>query len=121
MSVDRPKVIPIQPADDVDPDFRSPCEEKEPFALMVLGDIMEPEFEDGSIIVCDPGHPLFSGAYVVVHYADDYWFRQYLEENGKKYLKPLNPAHPDIELVGPFEVRGVVWQKNYKRKITKYL
>ena len=116
-----PKVIPIQADDSFDPLFQAPCEDKEPFALMVLGDIMEPEFEEGSIIVCDPGHPLFDGAYVVIRYDDDYWFRQYREENGKKYLKPLNPVHPTIELTGPFEVRGVVWQKNHKRKITKYI
>ena len=120
------KSIPIMSAEtavgsDIDPDFKSACGDKEPFALMVLGDIMEPEFEDGSIIVCDSGQAIFDGAYVVVEYDNDFWFRQYVEEGDKKYLKPLNPAHPDIELTGPFTLKGVVWQKNYKRKVTKYL
>jgi DNA polymerase V len=119
------KTIPLVPDPDYTPPegdtFTSACGDREPFALMVLGDIMEPEFEDGSVIVCDPGYPLFDGAYVVVEYADDYWFRQYSEQEGRKLLKPLNPAHPDIELTGPFTVKGVVWQKNYQRKVTRYL
>ena len=120
------KSIPITSAEtdigaDIDPDFKAACEDKEPFALMVLGDIMEPEFEEGSIIVCDSGAPIFDGAYVVVEYDNDFWFRQYFEEEGKKYLKPINPRHPIIEITGPFTLKGVVWQKNYKRKITKYL
>ena len=120
------KSIPIKSAEtdiqpDVDPDFQSACGDREPFALMVLGDIMEPEFEEGSIIVCDPKQEIFQGAYVVVEYDNDFWFRQYFEEEGKKYLKPLNPRHPILEITGPFTLKGVVWQKNYKRKVTKYL
>jgi DNA polymerase V len=97
------------------------CGEHEPFALQVLGDSMEPEFENGAVIVLDPGYPLFSGAYVVAEYDGEYIFRQYVEEAGSRYLKPMNPAYPAIELVRPCRFRGVVWQKTWQRKRKHYL
>lgn len=97
------------------------CGEGEPFALQVLGDSMEPEFEDGCIIVLDPGHPPFSGAYVIAQYESEYIFRQFVEENGHRYLKPLNCKYATIELTQPCPIRGVVWQKTYRRKRKHYL
>jgi len=35
-------------------------ETTEPYALRVIGDSMSPEFEDGHIIVVDPGYPLIN-------------------------------------------------------------
>ena len=37
----------------------------EPFALRVIGDSMAPEFEDGHIIILDPGLLPYDGAFVV--------------------------------------------------------
>ncbi len=41
------------------------CEASEPFALRVIGDDMLPEFEDGNIVIVDPGGLVKSGCYVV--------------------------------------------------------
>ena len=38
----------------------------EPYALQVIGDSMTPEFEDGNIIIVDPGVALYNGAYAVI-------------------------------------------------------
>lgn len=100
---------------------RPSCGENEPFALQVLGDSMEPEFEHGSIIVLDPGHPPFSGAYVVAQYEGEFIFRQFVQEGDKRYLKPVNPNYPTIELTKPCPIKGVVWQKTYKRQRKHYL
>ncbi|MDT8404364.1 S24 family peptidase [Sulfuriflexus sp.] len=92
----------------------------EPFALQALGDSMEPEFEDGAIIIVDQAAPCGNGSYVVLDYQGETHFRQYVEEDGKKYMRPLNTAYETVELAEPFSVRGVVIQKYFKRKRTHY-
>jgi DNA polymerase V len=92
----------------------------EPFALRVIGDSMMPEFEDGAIIIVDQSAPCGSGAYAVIEYNGETTFSQYIEEDGHKFLRPLNPSHPTIELVGDYKVHGVVIQKYYKRKRKHY-
>ena len=44
------KTIPITPTLPAS----SSCDDAEPFALMVLDDVMEPEFQHRDIIVCEP-------------------------------------------------------------------
>ncbi|HDO33500.1 MAG TPA: S24 family peptidase, partial [Chromatiales bacterium] len=39
------------------------CAASEPFVLQVLGDSMEPEFTDGTVIVVEPGGVLQNGSY----------------------------------------------------------
>lgn len=95
-------------------------ETTEPFALRVLGDSMEPEFEDGAVIIVDPAAPCGNGAYAVIEYDDDVIFRQFVREDGREYLRPLNEAYETTELSGGYQVRGVVIQKNYKRKRKHY-
>lgn len=92
----------------------------EPFALRVLGDSMMPEFEDGAVIIVDQQAPCGSGAYAVIEYNGDITFSQYVEEDGRRFLKPLNAAHPTIELTSDYKVHGVVIQKYYKRKRKHY-
>jgi SOS-response transcriptional repressor LexA len=92
----------------------------EPFALQALGDSMEPEFEDGAIIIVDQAAPCGNGSYVVLDYLGETHFRQYVEQGGKKYMKPLNDAYETVELVEPFSIRGVVIQKYFKRKRKHY-
>ena len=43
----------------------SSCGASEPFALRVIGDDMLPEFEDGHIIIIDPGGHVKDGCFVV--------------------------------------------------------
>ena len=88
------------------------CTAKEPYALQVLGTSMEPEFEDGTIIIVDPGYPPCDGAYVVIDYAGETMLRQFVVFEGKKFLRPLNDLFPTVEITQPCNVRGVVIQQS---------
>ncbi|MBT3347559.1 MAG: S24 family peptidase [Thiotrichales bacterium] len=96
------------------------CEEKEPFALQVLGESMAPEFGDGAVIIIDPGYPVVNGSYALVNYKDEYHFRQLVKRGDTSYLVPLNSHFPSLELSEPFEVRGIITQQNHKRTIIHY-
>lgn len=115
---DKLKAIPIIPAsqaNQVHVEITS-CAEAEPFALRVIGDSMAPEFLDGHIIVVDPAMPTVHGAYVVIDYRGETTFRQFILEQGKKYLKALNEAYPTVEMVENYTVRGVVVQRASRRR-----
>jgi len=88
----------------------------EPFALRVIGDSMSPEFEDGHIIIVDPGAGVHSGCFVVVDYGGEVMLGQYTEESGRKWLRYLNPDHRPVELLPPFEFKGVVIQRAGRRR-----
>lgn len=116
------KSIPIKAVGDIRPEAEiSSCADAEPYALRVIGDSMEPEFIDGHILIVDPAMPPQHGAYVIVDYRGETTFRQFIVENGRKYLKALNNAYPSVELVEKYSVRGVVVQRaNRRRKDHKH-
>jgi DNA polymerase V len=87
----------------------------EPFALRVVGDSMAPEFQDGNIIIIDPGYPAVHGAFVVVDYGGEVIFARYAEEDGRRWLQFLNGDRP-VELIPPYEVKGVVVQRAGRRR-----
>lgn len=88
----------------------------EPFALRVIGDIMAPEFEDGSIIIIDPSGVVNDGSYVLAQHGDEYVFRQLVFGAGSYYLKALADGHETIEIPDLTPVQGVVIQKGARRK-----
>jgi DNA polymerase V len=92
------------------------CAELEPYALRVMGDSMAPEFWDGCIIIVEPRLGAASGQYVVVDYDGDTVFRQFVVEDGRTWLRPLNETYPSIELTREFNVRGVVIQRAGTRR-----
>ena len=93
----------------------------EPYALQNIGDKMSPEFSENCIIIIDPSMPLHPKAFVIVHFEDELYFRQYIEEGHKRILRCLNSAYEDIELGDIFEVRGcIVQQKQRKQKSLHY-
>lgn len=94
----------------------SSCADAEPYALRVIGDSMEPEFLDGHILIVDPAMTPQHGAYVIIDYQGETTFRQFIVENGRKYLKALNGAYPAVELVENYSVRGVVVQRASRRR-----
>lgn len=96
------------------------CSELEPFALRVEGESMAPEFEDGCIIIVDPGYAPVSGAYLVIEHQGEYIFRQLILAEGKAYLNPLNPRFPPQELTAPYQVVGAVVQCNHGKRIVHY-
>ena len=88
----------------------------EPFALRVLGDSMEPEFSHGHIILVDPGHPLYEGAFVVVDYGGEVLFGRYRRRGEREFVEYLNPAHKPLELIPPYELKGVVIERVGRRR-----
>ena len=100
------KIIPIQPlAQEAD---SGGCSSDEPFALMVLDDKMEPEFQHGDIIVCEPEGMAHDGSFVVAKIGAEYYFRQLQINGGRWRINALNPAYPAIDLQGPEDVIAVV-------------
>jgi phage repressor protein C with HTH and peptisase S24 domain len=92
------------------------CSALEPYALRVLGDSMEPEFADGCVVIIDPGYAPRDGAYVVVEFAGDVFFRQLVYDGERRFLKPLNPKYGGFELTPPYTIRGGVVQKAGSRR-----
>jgi SOS-response transcriptional repressor LexA len=94
----------------------SACSGSEAFALRVLGTSMEPEFNEGEIIIIEPGGLLHDGSYVLAQHAGEWIFRQLCKagggEGGGWTLHALNPAFPDLSLADLSTVRGVIIQKS---------
>jgi SOS-response transcriptional repressor LexA len=82
------------------------------YALRVQGDSMEPVFPNGSIIIVDPAAEPRQGSYVVVRLdeAEQATFKQLVIDGGARYLKPLNPRYPLMEIRESATVCGVVRQ-----------
>lgn len=84
------------------------------FALKVEGDSMEApsgiSFPEGSIVVVDPNFSVNNRAFVIARLIGEkeVIFRQIIMEGNKRYLKPLNPRYPIIEVNGPLSFCGVV-------------
>lgn len=98
------KTIPIEPTLPA----ASSCDDAEPFALMVLDELMEPEFQHRDIIVCEPEGLAHDGSFVVAKVNEDFYFRQLQIIDGEWLLKALNPAYPDILKITPDAIKGVV-------------
>ncbi len=102
--------------------FQSTCStNSEPYALQNIGDMMSPEFSENCIIIVDPSIQIHNEAYAIIEFKDDLYFRQYIEEEGNKVLRCINPNYDDIKLDEEFEVRGcIVQQKQRKQKSLHY-
>ncbi|HGY3556649.1 TPA: LexA family protein [Pseudomonas putida] len=76
------------------------------FWLKVQGDSMtclgNPSFPAGSLILVRPESDVINGKYYVVEMLDsgEKTFKQYVEDAGIKYLRPLNPGYRTIEIDG---------------------
>ena len=102
--------------------FESACStNSEPYALQNIGDMMASEFSENCIIIVDPGMRIHHQAYAIIDYKDELYFRQYIEQNNRQFMRCLNSSHPEIELIDDFEVRGcVVQQKQRKQRSLHY-
>jgi len=88
------------------------------FALRVKGDSMEPEFNEGEIIVINPHVEAQPGEFVIVKNEDkgEATFKQLKKYGNTFVLHPLNPKYPDIELRkgNKYRVVGRVVEKKKK-------
>lgn len=114
--MEKSKVIPIveEGAKPVDPRleaFSSPCEGKEPYVLMVLGDSMEPEFLEGDVIVIEPHNSVRDGSYVIAWHNNEYIFRQLRIAGEQMFLEAENPAYPAEQIDGLESIKGVITQR----------
>lgn len=112
------KIIPIAPLGDA---AGSDCDGAEAFALMVLGDSMEPEFSEGEIIIIEPSGLAGDGSFVLANPDGEWIFRQ-LRRSGEAWrLVPLNAAYDVIDMADLTSVRGVIIQKSKpgRRKASK--
>ena len=92
------------------------CAADEPFALQVLGDSMEPEFEHGCIIVIDPAGVIQNGCFVLAEINGEYIFRQLLVQEERLYLKPMKSNYETIEIANLQPIAGVIVQKAGARR-----
>ena len=118
MLIPMKKIIPIAPVEDAG---ASACDGTEAFALMVLGDSMEPEFREGEIIIIEPAGLATHGSYVLAHLSDEWIFRQLLQTDAGWQLAPLNSTYDATAIADLTPVRGVIIQKSMpgRRKASK--
>jgi len=87
------------------------CAGGEPFALRVIGDSMEPEFPEGTIVIVEPDDAVEAGCFVIALHENECFLRQ-LQRDGERWLlQPLNPRYPTLELPGPSAIRGRVIER----------
>lgn len=78
------------------------------FALRVVGDSMEPEFQEGMILIIEPEMDPNPGDFVVAKNGDDATtFKQLVRDGADWYLKPMNPRYP-IKPLGESKIIGVL-------------
>lgn len=84
------------------------------FALQVEGDSMEStqgiSFPNHSIIIVDPEYRITNNAYVIAkqNHSTQLVFKQYATDGNRRYLKPLNPRYPLIEINTHAIICGVI-------------
>ncbi len=104
------RTIPIQPQG-VDAELEA-CASAEPFALMVLGDSMQPEFLEGEVILIEPEGLATDGSFVLARLAGEWIFRQLARYGAGWRLQALNPAYPAADIPDLDAVKGVIIQKS---------
>jgi SOS-response transcriptional repressor LexA len=114
-------VVPAGPQDTMADPALDNCSAAESFALMVLGDSMEPEFVEGDIIIIEPEGLATDGSYVMAWLDDEWIFRQLAKEGEGWKLRPLNPKYPSASIPDLSAIKGVIIQKSKpgRRKATK--
>lgn len=117
----KPFPIPVVPAGPESDAALDSCSGAESFALMVLGDSMEPEFVEGDIIIIEPEGLVTDGSYVMAWLAEEWIFRQLVGREGDWKLQPLNPKYPSASIPDLSLIKGVIIQKSKpgRRKATK--
>jgi len=82
------------------------------FALRIQGDSMEPDIKDNEIVIVDPQRIATHNSIVIViqNGNTEATCKQLIVEGGKRYLKPINPRYPIMEMQQDARICGVVVQ-----------
>lgn len=91
---------------------QSDCSEAEPFALMVLGDSMVPEFDEGDVVIIEAGGLATAGSYILAFHNEEYIFRQLMPREAGWCLHALNERYPDVPIADLSVVKGIITQKS---------
>lgn len=86
------------------------------YALTVRGDSMtspypgQRSYPEGTIIFVDPGRAVNNGSRVIAKDPEtgEVTFKVYVEDSGRRFLKPINPAYPSIPITGDISICGVI-------------
>ncbi len=103
--------LPVSPPAATDAAFDA-CSSAESFALMVLGDSMRPEFDDGDIVIIEPEGLATDGVFVLARWREDWMLRQLVRHDGGWALRTLNDDSSVDPIPDLTPVRGVVIQKS---------
>ncbi|MBF0602524.1 MAG: helix-turn-helix domain-containing protein [Nitrospirae bacterium] len=102
-----------RPQEDFNPDVSTwipvaPKASDRCFAMKVPDDSMEPEFSEEEIIIIDPTRKGSHNQFLVAREGTNRpTFKQLILHGDQKYLKPLNPRYPLIDVKGEITVCGV--------------
>lgn len=78
------------------------------YALRVVGQSMTPLFNEGMILIIEPDISANSGDFVIAKNSNgEVTFKQYEQDSGKFFLKPLNPQYPIIP-IDDYQIIGVL-------------
>lgn len=99
---------------------RGPKHGKHTYALKITGDSMvapypgQRTYPPGCWVYVDPDVAVTNGCRVIAKLPDsqEATFKQYVEDGGKRYLKPLNPQYPTMEMTEGMLLCGVVVGKH---------
>ncbi len=77
-------------------------------ALRIVDDSMAPLFPPGTILIVDrDSTPAFGNFVLARPGCSQEMFGKLVNENGKKYIKPVNPGYPSVLLDGDSTIDGV--------------
>jgi SOS-response transcriptional repressor LexA len=102
------------------------CSGAEVFALRIIGSDMAPEFDDGDIIIVEPGGAVRDGSFVLAQVGGEWVFRQLRRDAQTRWilvaLNPDGPAPGPVVLPDLGAVRGVVIQKAVpgRRRLSRF-
>ena len=100
------------------------CSGAESFALMVLGNSMQPEFDDGDIVIIEPGGHATDGAFVLARSGEEWGLRQLRQDGSRWLLAMLNSSNAPEPIADLAPVHGVVIQKSrpgHRRATKRYV
>lgn len=87
------------------------------FAVTVVGDLMEPDYPDGCLLVVDPALEPKNKDMVIAELNGSRVFRQLVIDGGRSFLKPLNSRYPIEAVDHSPTVYGVVVEALIRKRL----